>query len=130
MGRGWRVTRAANRCSMMLDFGAIAREILAGAKAIDEAENELYGEARGDELPEQLRTRKARGVFRRAREQRDRQRDASKPNSGLAPDDDPQDRSTLSGSSRAGRAVRGGGARAAASSTGAAVRPLIVFAVT
>jgi hypothetical protein len=47
----------------MLDFGAIAREILAGAKAIDEAENELYREARGDELPEQLRTREARGVL-------------------------------------------------------------------
>ncbi|HET7048455.1 MAG TPA: hypothetical protein VFI54_09340 [Solirubrobacteraceae bacterium] len=46
-----------------LDFGAIAREILAGAKAIDEAESELYGEARGDELLEQLRTREARGVL-------------------------------------------------------------------
>jgi hypothetical protein len=34
-----------------------------GGKAIDEAESELYGEARGDELPEQLRTREARGVL-------------------------------------------------------------------
>ena len=44
------------------DLGAIAREILAGAKAIDETENELYGEARGNELPEEVRTREARGV--------------------------------------------------------------------
>jgi hypothetical protein len=36
------------------DFGEIAREILAEAAAIDECEDELYGSARGDELPEQL----------------------------------------------------------------------------
>ena len=34
-----------------------------GPRPIDEAENELYGEARGDELLEQLRTREARGVL-------------------------------------------------------------------
>jgi transposase len=52
-------------------FEEIAREIVAEAKAIDEAEDELYGEARGDELPEQLRTREGRAeFFRRAREQR------------------------------------------------------------
>ena len=34
----------------------IAREILAEADRIDREEDELYGEARGDELPEQLRT--------------------------------------------------------------------------
>ncbi|MBV8711770.1 MAG: hypothetical protein JOY56_08315 [Solirubrobacterales bacterium] len=45
------------------DFEEIAREILAEAKAIDEAEDELYGEARGDELPEQLRTRDGRAEF-------------------------------------------------------------------
>jgi transposase len=45
------------------DFGQIAREILAEAKAIDEAEDELYGEARGDELPEHLRTREGRAEF-------------------------------------------------------------------
>ena len=60
------------------DFGQIAREILAEAKAIDAAEDELYGDARGDELPEQLRTREGRAeFFRRARERRDRQREAS-----------------------------------------------------
>jgi transposase len=42
------------------DYERIAREILAEAKATDEAEDELYGEARGDELPEELRTRVGR----------------------------------------------------------------------
>ncbi len=54
------------------DFAEIAREILAEAKAVDAAEDELYGEARGDELPEELRTREGRAeFFRRAREQRE-----------------------------------------------------------
>jgi hypothetical protein len=53
------------------DFEAIAREILAEAKAVDEAEDELYGDQRGDELPEQLRTREGRSeFFRQARERR------------------------------------------------------------
>jgi transposase len=53
------------------DFGQIAREILAEARAVDEAEDELYGDQRGDELPEQLRTREGRAeFFRRARERR------------------------------------------------------------
>src|SRR5215211_3001783 len=43
-----------------LDYERIAREIVAEAKATDEAEDRLYGEARGDELPEQLRTREGR----------------------------------------------------------------------
>jgi len=51
-------SREANR-----DFAQVAREILAEAKATDEAEDELYGEARGDELPEQLRTPEGRREF-------------------------------------------------------------------
>jgi hypothetical protein len=39
-----------------LDYGRIAREFVAEARRTDEAEDELYGEARGDELPEELRT--------------------------------------------------------------------------
>ena len=51
----------ANACrGSNVDYERIAREILAEANAIDEAEDELYGEARGDELPEQLRTREGR----------------------------------------------------------------------
>jgi transposase len=42
------------------DYERIAREIVAEAKATDEAEDELYGEARGDELPEELRTSEGR----------------------------------------------------------------------
>ena len=38
-------------------YQQIAEEILADAARIDAAEDELYGEARGDELPEGLRTR-------------------------------------------------------------------------
>ena len=44
-------------------YEQIAREILAEAAAVDAAENELYGDRRGDELPPELadpRTRKAR----------------------------------------------------------------------
>jgi transposase len=67
---GTRMAGNASRESTR-DFGEIAREILAEAKAIDEAEDELYGEARGDELPEQLRTREGRAeFFRQARERR------------------------------------------------------------
>jgi transposase len=36
------------------DYEQIAREILEEAKATDAAEDELYGEARGDELPPEL----------------------------------------------------------------------------
>jgi hypothetical protein len=51
------------------DFGQLAREILAEHKASDEAEDDLYGDARGDELPEQLRTPEGRReFFARARE--------------------------------------------------------------
>jgi hypothetical protein len=39
-----------------LDDEQLAREILKEAARIDAAEGELYGEQRGDELPEQLRT--------------------------------------------------------------------------
>jgi transposase len=48
-------SRDANRC-----YEQIAREVLEEARRIDEAEDELYGEARGDELPERLRTRDGR----------------------------------------------------------------------
>ena len=51
-------------------FEQIAREILAQAQATDEAEDEVYGEDCGDELPEQLRTPEGRReFFRRAKEQ-------------------------------------------------------------
>jgi transposase len=45
-----------------LDYEQLAKEILKEAGEIDAAEDELYGEARGDELPEHLRTREGRQV--------------------------------------------------------------------
>jgi transposase len=43
-----------------LDYEQLAREILKEAGEIDAAEDELYGDARGDELPEHLRTSEGR----------------------------------------------------------------------
>src|ERR1022692_1251558 len=60
-------SRDANR-----RFEQIAREILAEAKATDEAEDDFYGDARGDELPEQLRTPEGRReFFRQAKHKRE-----------------------------------------------------------
>src|SRR5215210_1780173 len=50
-------------------YEQIAREILEDAARIDAAEDELFGEARGDELPEGLRTsRDRRKVLREAKQ--------------------------------------------------------------
>ena len=74
-------SREANR-----EFEQIAREILAEHKATDEAEDQRFGEARGDELPEQLRTPEGRReFFRQAKHKRQRQRqetDTQEPRSG------------------------------------------------
>jgi transposase len=43
-----------------LDYEQLAREILKEAGDIDASEDELYGDARGDELPEALRTAEGR----------------------------------------------------------------------
>ena len=43
-----------------LDYEQLAKEILKEASEIDAAEDELYGDARGDELPEYLRTSEGR----------------------------------------------------------------------
>src|SRR5215208_1936624 len=43
-----------------LDYAQLAREILKEAAAVDAAEDELYGDARGDELPERLQTSEGR----------------------------------------------------------------------
>ena len=63
-------SRAANR-----SYEQIAREILEEAAETDRREDELYGDARGDELPEQLRTREGRkAALREAKEQLERER--------------------------------------------------------
>jgi transposase len=59
-----------------LDYEQIARELLEEAKAVDAAEDELYGDARGDELPEQLRTGEGRRAWlREAKRQLEEQRE-------------------------------------------------------
>jgi hypothetical protein len=56
-------------------FGQIAREILAEAAETDRREDGLYGEERGDELPEHLRTREGRRkALRDAKERMERER--------------------------------------------------------
>jgi transposase len=62
--------RTANR-----GYEQIAREILAEAAETDRREDELYGEARGDELPEQFRTSEGRrAALREAKEELERER--------------------------------------------------------
>jgi transposase len=58
-------TRIDGNCSpdTNCQFEQIAREIVAQTRAADEAEDEVYGEDRGDELPEQLRTPEGRREF-------------------------------------------------------------------
>jgi hypothetical protein len=48
-----------------MEFGQIAKEIVAQTTATDEAEDGQFGEARGDELPEALRTPEGRREFLR-----------------------------------------------------------------
>lgn len=57
-------------------YEEIAEEVLAEAARIDAAEDELHGDRRGDELPEELRTRRGRKewireALRRQREERE-----------------------------------------------------------
>jgi transposase len=58
-------------------YQQIAKQILEEARRIDEAEDALYGDARGDELPEQLRTSEGRRkALREAKEKLDSERAA------------------------------------------------------
>src|SRR3954466_14544043 len=53
-----------------LDYEQLASEILEEAKAVDAAEDELYGEARGDELPPEFATAQGRRGWLREAKQR------------------------------------------------------------
>ncbi len=58
-----------------VDYEQLAREILKEAGEVDAAEDELYGDARGDELPEHLQTREGRrAALRAAKEKLARER--------------------------------------------------------
>jgi transposase len=60
-----------------LDYDEIAREVLAEADAVDRAEDERFGERRGDELPAELATAQGRrGWLRDARRRLDERRAA------------------------------------------------------
>jgi hypothetical protein len=59
-------------------YESIVTEILQEAERLDREEDERYGEARGDELPEQLRTREGRrAALKAAREKLERERAAA-----------------------------------------------------
>ena len=58
-----------------LDYDQIAREILADADAVDQAEDERFGDRRGDELPPELATVQGRrGWLREAKRRLDEKR--------------------------------------------------------
>ncbi len=87
---GTKMQANANR-DRTVDYERIAREIIAEAKAIDEAEDELYGEARGDELPEQLRTPEGRRrALREAKQRLEAERDEQRSMEGPAAGGDPR----------------------------------------
>jgi hypothetical protein len=46
-----------------VDYGQIAREIIVQARAVDEAEDQVHGDTRGDELPEELSTEEGRRAW-------------------------------------------------------------------
>jgi transposase len=52
-----------------LDYEQLAREILEEAKAVDAAEDDLYGQARGDELPPEFATAQGRRGWLRVAKQ-------------------------------------------------------------
>ncbi|HEY1516378.1 MAG TPA: transposase [Solirubrobacteraceae bacterium] len=66
---GTRIAGNANP-DVNFHFEQIAREVLAEVRATDEAEDQELGEARGDELPEQLRTAEGRREFLRQTRER------------------------------------------------------------
>src|SRR5215204_1787931 len=61
-----------------LDYEQLAREIVEEAKAVDTAEDELYGQARGDELPPEFATAQGRrGWLREAKQRLEAERAAN-----------------------------------------------------
>ena len=105
------------------EFGKIAKEIVEQVKATDEAEDEEFGQARGDELPEQLRTPEGRREFFRQAKRRllgesEGEELAEGPESRRRPSRSSS--LTPSGSWRVFRVARGGFVTRSASSSGIA----------
>jgi transposase len=73
---GTKVSANASR-DANASYERVVSEILGEAEETDRREDELYGDARGDELPERLRTREGRrAAFREARRKLDAEREA------------------------------------------------------
>jgi hypothetical protein len=73
---GTKVSANASR-DANASYERVVSEILGEAEEIDRREDELYGDARGDELPERLRTREGRrATFREAKRKLDAEREA------------------------------------------------------
>ena len=87
---GTRIAGNANP-DVNLEFEQIAKEIVAQTRATDEAEDEEFGDARGDELPEELRTPQGRREFlRQARQALRRDEEAQRPEPIAEPDAEPK----------------------------------------
>jgi transposase len=72
-----------------LDYEQLAQEILKEAGEVDRAEDALYGDTRGDELPEHLRTREGRqAALREAKEKLERERTGKHNVKAQAPDEE------------------------------------------
>ena len=117
------VTRArgANR-----EFEQIAREILPSTRRPTRPRIEQFGDARGDELPEQLRTAEGRREFFRRAKQERRDPGSDRPGRPCRSRRRRSGSSSLrrSGSSRASRVGRAGCATLSASSSSTAGRSL------
>jgi transposase len=83
---GTKMLANANR-DQNVDYDRIAREILEEAKAVDAAEDELYGEKRGDELPEELATPEGRRAWLKRELARERAEDGESSSSERAEGD-------------------------------------------
>jgi hypothetical protein len=83
---GTKMLANANR-DQNVDYDRIAREILEEAKAVDAAEDELYGERRGDELPEELATPEGRRAWLKHELARERAEDGESSSSERAEGD-------------------------------------------
>jgi Transposase DDE domain len=87
---GTRIAGSANP-DVNLAFDQIALEIVAQTRATDEAEDQKFGEARGDELPEELRTPEGRREFlRRARQAVRRDEEGERPDQIEESDAEPE----------------------------------------
>jgi transposase len=92
---GTKIAANASR-DQSLDYRQIAKEIVEEGKATDRAEDERYGDARGDELPEQVACAEGRRAFLRdAKRELDAERDgaaeADAPGDLEAPEEDTRD---------------------------------------